>query len=83
VIYNGVPAQGPGRIGWGFVKLDDEIADRAVMVKRRRPKFLHLRDPAWREDIALRVGIPVLGAVVASGFAWLITQLYRSTLALV
>jgi hypothetical protein len=72
---NGVSPLGPGRIGWGFVKLDEEIADRTVMVKRRPPKFLHVRDPVWREDIAFRVGIPVLGAVVAAGLAWLITQL--------
>ena len=45
------------------------------MVKRRRSKFLHVRNPVWREDIAFRVGIPLLGAVVAAGVAWLITQL--------
>ena len=45
------------------------------MAERRRPKFLQVRDPAWREDVAFRVGIPVLGAVVAVTFAWLITQL--------
>jgi hypothetical protein len=45
------------------------------MAERRRPRFLQVRDPAWREDVAFRVGIPALGAVVAAGVAWLITQL--------
>jgi len=59
----------------GFVKLDEEVADRAVMAERRRPKFLRARDPVWREDIAFRLGIPVLGTVVAAGVAWLIPPL--------
>jgi hypothetical protein len=58
-----------------FVKLDEEVADKAVMVKRRRPKVLHVRDPEWRRDVAFRAGIPVLGAVVAVMFALLITRL--------
>lgn len=45
------------------------------MVERRRPRFLRARDPVWREDIAFRLGIPLLGTVVAAGVAWLITQL--------
>jgi hypothetical protein len=42
------------------------------VVKRSRPKFLRLRDPVWRENAAYRLGFPVLGAVVAVTFAWLI-----------
>ena len=57
-----------------YVKLDEEVADTAVVVKRRHPKFLRVRDPVWRETLAVRVGLPVLGAVVAVTFAWLITQ---------
>jgi hypothetical protein len=72
---NGVSAPRAGKDRLGFVKLGEKIADRTVMVKRRRPKFLHVRDPVWRTDIAFRVGIPTLGAVVAAGAAWLITQL--------
>jgi hypothetical protein len=45
------------------------------MAQWPRPKFFRVGDPAWREDIAYRVGIPVLGAVVAVTFAWVITQL--------
>ena len=58
----------------GPVKLEEEVADTAVVVKRLRPKFLRVRDPVWRETLAVRVGLPVLGAVVAVTFAWLITQ---------
>ena len=57
------------------VKLEEEVADTAVMAKRRRQKFLRVRDPVWRETLAVRVGLPLLGAVVAVTFAWLITQL--------
>jgi hypothetical protein len=45
------------------------------VVKRPRLKLFRLRDPVWREDVGFRVGFPVLGAVVAVTFAWLITQL--------
>jgi hypothetical protein len=45
------------------------------MAERRRPKVLHVRDPEWRRDVAFRAGLPVLGAVVAVTFAWLITQI--------
>jgi hypothetical protein len=61
--------------GSGSVKLDEEVADRAVVSMRPRPKFFPVRDPAWREDVAIRVGIPALGAVVAAAFAWMIAQL--------
>jgi hypothetical protein len=44
------------------------------MVDRPRPKFLPIRDPAWRHEVALRVGVPVLGTIVAVAFAWLIIQ---------
>jgi hypothetical protein len=56
------------------VKFEEEVADTAVVVKRLCPKFLRVRDPVWRETLAVRVGLPVLGAVVAVTFAWLITQ---------
>jgi hypothetical protein len=55
-----------------FVKLDEEGADKVVVVKRPRPKFWRLRDPVWREDTAYRLGFPMVGAVVAVTFAWLI-----------
>ena len=45
------------------------------MAEWRRPKFFRVGDPPWREDVGYRVGIPVLGAVVAVMLAWLITQL--------
>jgi hypothetical protein len=45
------------------------------VVKRLRSKFLRVRDPVWRDDVAFRVGFPVLGAVVAVTFVWLINQL--------
>ena len=48
--------------------------DTAAVVKRLRPRFLRVRDPVRRETLAFRVGFPVLGAVVAVTFAWLITQ---------
>jgi hypothetical protein len=57
------------------VKLEEEVADTAIVVKRLRPKFLRVRDPVWRETLAVRVGLPVLGAVVAVTFAWLVTQI--------
>jgi len=57
-----------------LVKLEEELADTAFVAKRPRSKFLHVRDPVRRETLAFRVGFPVLGAVVAVTFAWLITQ---------
>jgi hypothetical protein len=72
---HGVSPTRAGRIGWGFVRLEEEVADRAVVVERGRPKFLRVRDPEWRRDVAFRVGIPVLGAVVAVTFALFITRL--------
>ena len=55
------------------VKLEEELADTAFVAKRTL-KFLSVRDPVRRETLAFRVGFPVLGAVVAVTFAWLITQ---------
>jgi hypothetical protein len=46
----------------------------AVVIKRPRPKLFRLRDPEWRDDVAFRLGFPLLGAVVAVTLAWLITQ---------
>ena len=46
----------------------------AAVVKRHRPKYLRLRDPEWRSDMAVRLGFPVLGAVAAVAFAWLIIK---------
>jgi hypothetical protein len=59
---------------WRCVKLDGEVADTAVVVKRPRSKFFRLRDPEWRGDIAFRLGFPVLGAVAAVTLVWLINQ---------
>ena len=46
----------------------------AAVVKRRRPKYFRLRDPEWRSDMAVRLGFPVLGAVAAVAFAWLMIK---------
>jgi hypothetical protein len=56
------------------VKLDREVADTAAVVKRPRPKFFRHRDPEWRNDIAFRLGFPILGVVAAVALAWLINQ---------
>jgi hypothetical protein len=45
------------------------------MVERPRLKVLPIRDRMWRHEVALRVGLPVLGAAAAVTFAWLIIQL--------
>jgi len=55
-----------------FIKLGEDVADKAVVVARPRPKFFPVRDPEWRHDVFIRVGIPVLGATVAAMGAWLI-----------
>jgi hypothetical protein len=34
-----------------------------------------MRDPDWRSEIAMRVGIPVLGGMAAVILAWFIVQL--------
>jgi hypothetical protein len=44
------------------------------VIKRPRLKLFRLRDPEWRDDVAFRLGFPLLGAVVAVTHAWLITQ---------
>jgi hypothetical protein len=45
------------------------------MLKRRRHKFLHVRDPNWRREILFRAGFPMLGALVAAMFALVLTHL--------
>jgi hypothetical protein len=45
------------------------------MLKRRRHKFLHVRDPDWRREVLFRAGMPMLGALVAIMFALAISQL--------
>jgi hypothetical protein len=44
------------------------------MDERPRPKFLPIRDPWWRQSVAVRVGIPFLGALLAVTLAWLISR---------
>jgi hypothetical protein len=34
-----------------------------------------MRDPEWRSEIAVRIGVPVLGGMAAVMIAWFITQL--------
>lgn len=58
----------------GWVKLDGEVADGDVMVKRPSGTLFRLRNPEWRQDLAFRVGFPVLGVVAAVTFAWLVIQ---------
>jgi hypothetical protein len=36
---------------------------------------LRVHDPVRRDDLAFRVGFPVLGVVLAVAFAWLVIQL--------
>ena len=57
-----------------YVKTEGEAADTAVVMKRPRLKLFRLRDPEWRDDVAFRLGFPLLGAVVAVALVWLITQ---------
>jgi hypothetical protein len=65
----------------GFIKLWAENVDTAAMASRRSrflraPKFFLMRSPDWRAAVAVRFGIPILGAVAAVTFAWLVvTQL--------
>jgi len=68
------PSSRPTSWGARPVKLEEEVADTAAVVKRLRPKFLRVRDPVRRETLVFRVGFPVLAAVVAVTFAWLITH---------
>lgn len=58
-----------------LVKLDEEAADGAIVVERKRSKFLPLRNSTWRLDVAWRIGLPILGAVVAVALGWLISRL--------
>jgi hypothetical protein len=37
------------------VKLEEEVADAAAVVKRLRPKFLRVRGPMRRETLAVRL----------------------------
>jgi hypothetical protein len=34
-----------------------------------------MRTPDWRSAVAVRVGLPIVGALAAVMFAWLVTQL--------
>ena len=43
--------------------------------RRSRSKLLRVGDPVWRNDVAFRVGFPVLGSVLAVALVWLISQL--------
>jgi hypothetical protein len=54
------------------INLDAKVADACVVFKRRGPRFIRFRDPAWREAVAFRFGFPLLGAISAIGFAWVI-----------
>jgi hypothetical protein len=41
----------------------------------RAPKFFLMRGPDWRSEVAVRFGIPIVGAIAAVMFAWLVTRL--------
>ena len=55
-----------------LINLGAKVADASVVFKRRGPRFIRVRDRAWREAVAFRFGFPLLGAVAAVAFAWLI-----------
>jgi hypothetical protein len=63
------------------IKLRREAVDTPQMASRRRsklvrpPKFFLMRGPDWRSAVAVRFGLPIVGAVAALTFAWLVTQL--------
>jgi hypothetical protein len=75
--------EGPGRVALNSsplrardhmeVKLEEGVVDTGLVPRRRRLK-VSLHDPAWRSDVAFRLGIPIVGIVVAVVFALLITR---------
>jgi hypothetical protein len=50
----------------------EEVADRGFVDRRPPPKLVRPHKPVSREDAAYRIGFPVLGAVVAVAFTWLL-----------
>jgi len=57
------------------IKLQEDLVDVSAVANRPRPRLLPVRDPLWRQRVAARFGIPVLGVVVAVVLGWLIGHL--------
>jgi hypothetical protein len=45
------------------------------MAKRDRFEFLPIRDPLWRERVAVQILLPGLAVLLATTVAWFISQI--------
>jgi hypothetical protein len=61
--------------GESSVNLGEAFADTPIVLKWRLKLRFAFRDPAWRSDLNLRVGLPLLGSAGAVVFALLISRL--------
>jgi hypothetical protein len=56
------------------LKLGEASVDTKTVLKRRPKLWWSVRDPGWRADFNLRIGLPILGAALAGAFALLISK---------
>jgi hypothetical protein len=59
---------------FAVLKLGEASVDTNPVLKRRPKLWWSVRDPGWRADFNLRIGLPILGAALAGASALLISH---------